>query len=195
MKAQRQGFTLIEILVVIAILAILAAIIFPVFFKARGKARQTKCLSNLKQIGAALIMYADDHDGYYTRGQYWPWTSVHLWTHAIEPYLRNQEVLRCPDQGGDPYGYGYNIAYWGHGDTKDGMHGVNDWYPVHQSQVPEPAETVWVVDFGRYWGCGLEFGTEQPKPRHNDGFNVLFVDGHVKWLKQVEDRMWTINPD
>jgi prepilin-type processing-associated H-X9-DG protein len=51
------------------------------------------------------------------------------------------------------------------------------------------------VDFGRYWGCGLEFGTEEPERRHNDGSNVLFVDGHAKWLKEIEDRMWTINVD
>jgi len=192
---RNRGLTLVEVLVVIAIIAILAAIIIPVAFKARGKARQTQCLSNLKQIGAALIMYADDHDGYYPRGQYWPWTSVHLWTDAIEPYLKNTDVLRCPDQGSDRYGYGYNIAYWGAGDVKDGMHGVQDTYPVHESWVAEPAETVWVVDFGKYWGCGLEFGTEEPARRHHDGFDVLFVDGHVKWMKDIPDRLWTINAD
>jgi prepilin-type N-terminal cleavage/methylation domain-containing protein len=54
---QRRGFTLIELLVVIAIIAILAAILFPVFAQAREKARQTSCVSNLKQIGTALQMY------------------------------------------------------------------------------------------------------------------------------------------
>ena len=190
-----RGFTLIEVLVVIAIIAILAAIIFPVFAKARGKARQTQCLSNIKQIGAGLIMYADDSDGCYTRGQFWPWNGTHLWTHAIEPYLKNTDILRCPDQGRDPFSYGYNIAYWGAGDVKDGMHGIQDTYPVHESWVAEPSETVWVVDFGRYWGCGLEFGTEEPDRRHNDGCNTLFVDGHAKWLKEIPDRLWTLNAD
>jgi prepilin-type N-terminal cleavage/methylation domain-containing protein len=58
----RTGFTLIELLVVIAVIAILAAIIFPVFAKARAKARQTSCLSNIKQLGLATLMYADDND-------------------------------------------------------------------------------------------------------------------------------------
>ncbi|MFQ6098016.1 MAG: DUF1559 domain-containing protein [Armatimonadota bacterium] len=190
-----RGFTLVELLVVIAIIAILAAIIFPVFSRAREKARQTKCASNLRQIGMALTMYADDWDGVHTRGQFYPWTSVHTWREAIGPYVRNREVLECPSRGRDPYSYGYNIAYWGAGDWKDGMHGINDTWPVPQSAVAEPSETVWVVDFGPYWGCGLEYGTQEPTRRHNGGFNTLFVDGHVKWMKHIEDRMWTINDD
>src|ERR1700737_3356523 len=62
MKKHHIGFTLIELLVVIAIIAILAAILFPVFAQARAKARQATCLSNLKQIGTGLVMYAQDHD-------------------------------------------------------------------------------------------------------------------------------------
>jgi prepilin-type N-terminal cleavage/methylation domain-containing protein/prepilin-type processing-associated H-X9-DG protein len=65
MKRTSRAFTLIELLVVIAIIAILAAILFPVFAQARGKARQTACISGLRQIGMATQMYAQDYDGLY----------------------------------------------------------------------------------------------------------------------------------
>ncbi len=64
---KRRAFTLIELLVVIAIIAILAAILFPVFAKARERAKQTTCTSNLQQLGKAVLFYCDDNDGYFPR--------------------------------------------------------------------------------------------------------------------------------
>src|SRR5436190_9735580 len=101
MKKQR-GFTLIELLVVIAIIAILAAILFPVFAQAREAARKTSCLSNMKQIGNAEVMYMQDYDG-----------SIHelipggvanraglvgepsMWMGCLQPYIKNTQVFRC----------------------------------------------------------------------------------------------------
>ena len=65
MSSTRRGFTLIELLVVIAIIAILAAILFPVFARAREKARQASCASNVRQLGMAYLMYLSDNDGLY----------------------------------------------------------------------------------------------------------------------------------
>ncbi|MEO7719958.1 MAG: DUF1559 domain-containing protein [Capsulimonas sp.] len=85
---QTLGFTLIELLVVIAIIAILAAILFPVFAKAREKARQISCISNMKQIGLGMMMYTGDYDeAYPLQSNYAPGGKD--WTQAIQPYIKN----------------------------------------------------------------------------------------------------------
>src|SRR5512147_426654 len=87
MQSRKSGFTLIELLVVIAIIAILAAILFPVFAQARSAARRTQCLSNMKQVGTALLMYTQDYDEslpWSTSSAFSGWT----WYQSVDPYIK-----------------------------------------------------------------------------------------------------------
>jgi len=104
----KRGFTLIELLVVIAIIAILAAILFPVFAKAREKAKQASCQSNLKQLALGVAMYVQDYDstypmcGFRTAG-----SMAGYWAFAIQPYVKNFKLYRCPS-----YEHYYS-EFWG----------------------------------------------------------------------------------
>ena len=118
-----KGFTLIELLVVIAIIAILAAILFPVFAQAREKARAITCISNLKQIGLGMVMYAQDYDE--VTPPAWtpdPTTDYGRWQFSLQPYIQkygyhqgngtdqgSQGVYSCPDYPITPSNYaGFN---------------------------------------------------------------------------------------
>jgi prepilin-type N-terminal cleavage/methylation domain-containing protein len=120
-RRKTEGFTLIELLVVIAIIAILAAILFPVFAQAREKARQTSCISNLKQLGVGYIMYTQDYDETFPlpcqaptrintvyasppnlvqgRGPGTPWNDFWYPTqgaNVVFPYTKNYAIWACP---------------------------------------------------------------------------------------------------
>jgi prepilin-type N-terminal cleavage/methylation domain-containing protein/prepilin-type processing-associated H-X9-DG protein len=109
LRPERPGFTLIELLVVIAIIAILAAILFPVFAQARESARQTTCLSNLKQIALASQMYAQDYDETFvpvggTIEEKWPAPGrmtrdgvkpVNGWSMNLLPYSKSRDLFQC----------------------------------------------------------------------------------------------------
>ena len=226
-----QGFTLIELLVVIAIIAILAAILFPVFAQAREKARQTSCLSNLKQIGLAFVQYVQDYDevtpyvcvtssGASCGGSGQNWGTSPGWT--LNPYMKSTAVWRCPsdtvNSGPVPdekssgnylggYGnvsYAYNQYYFGYchqGLTQCAtLFGPVYSDPIQLSQISAPANVAaffgsWstndpdIVAY-EWWNWNKIEGFiadkqfwDTPGPKgHNNGGNVAFADGHVKWL-------------
>src|ERR1700732_1625349 len=99
LHSRRNAFTLIELLVVIAIIAILAAILFPVFARAREKARQTSCLSNMKQLAMGVLMYRQDYEGLGPPCQVsgFPAGAPDLahkftWRGMIYPYVKNAQL-------------------------------------------------------------------------------------------------------
>src|SRR5713101_8731815 len=98
--SRKRGFTLIELLVVIAIIAISAAILFPVFAQAREKARQTHCLSNVRQVAAALSMYVQDNDETFPPVGYASFENgppcFFSFAFGIMPYQRNADIWGCP---------------------------------------------------------------------------------------------------
>ena len=190
-RRRPAGFTLIELLVVIAIIAILAAILFPVFARAREKARQTSCVSNLKQLGLGLVMYTQDYDG---RHPMWGYggsdaddtvsEGAYTWDTVLVPYLKNRQILVCPSN-----------------DANDGGESCRSYaMPRYVSMVsvdllPAPTATVALFEKGKKaigkWGDAAaenffqthgctDYGLTK-ELWHNGGKNFVFVDGHAKW--------------
>lgn len=153
---RRPGFTLIELLVVIAIIAILAAILFPVFAKARERAKQSACLSNLKQMGAASVMYSNDNDDFII-----PWADTVLYpksiglnyTQIIYQYHKSTDLFKCPSdklsvKPTDPTYYPYPTTY---GCNWMLCHGANPsvgFEPQKMSRIKNPAGTIEFCDTG-----------------------------------------------
>jgi len=195
-NGHRRGFTLIELLVVIAIIAILAAILFPVFAKAREKARQSSCASNLKQLNLAILQYAQDYDE--TTPARWFAGGGH-WFEVTQPYVKNRQLEICPSTRARSIGYSENNL---------------NRQPL--ALFKDPAGTVVISDMKKCFntaGTGFRhyrvnnpsnFGSppgvpvndedqdpvagdanDRPRPMavHNGGANVTFLDGHTKWLK------------
>jgi prepilin-type N-terminal cleavage/methylation domain-containing protein/prepilin-type processing-associated H-X9-DG protein len=217
----RKGFTLIELLVVIAIIAILAAILFPVFAQAREKARQTTCASNMKQMGLAMLMYAQDYDetfcgkGRDGEGQSTPVVPgdtmfnynpasgygyyYRSWASNIYPYIKNVQIFRCPSTTYNCYGVAYGLPING---VKPGGGWVTifaDRYGPTQADIRRPAEIMMIGEKGAGGGpqyinavnssVGVTYYAGRAS--HNDGMNVAFFDGHVKWLQAMNPAQYS----
>jgi len=243
----KRGFTLIELLVVIAIIAILAAILFPVFAQAREKARQTQCLSNSKNIGTAILMYAQDYDEAVV-----PWLTTReytneparerTWCYKLQPYVKNgltdptqaTGIFKCPSYSDTnqikgaiqpdcdgvgsieswlpaqiyfaTYGIAFEMTDYTGGGTRDGSANApflqfagSRAYPGsvtrYMPEILRPAETAIVSDgisiitnanaggsfFGITFGCETRF-------LHQDGQNILFLDGHSQRINRNSER-------
>jgi prepilin-type N-terminal cleavage/methylation domain-containing protein/prepilin-type processing-associated H-X9-DG protein len=201
----RRGFTLIELLVVIAIIAILAAILFPVFAKAREKARQTSCLSNLKQLGLGMLQYIQDYDEMFPRvdgagmdgataqnstyGSFkWyggTYGYARGWGYVIYPYVKNSQIYKCPStqysDAGNAYGMWYSCP-------NTAGTAIENMFGTYQAlgKFARPAETIMLSEKGGGGGAGAYIGNTNwyaCRMDHNEGGNVAFIDGHAKWFK------------
>jgi prepilin-type processing-associated H-X9-DG protein len=209
------------LLVVIAIIAILAAILFPVFARARAKAQETSCMSNVKQIALGVLMYTQDYDNCYPVLNYMaPGLGANddkiFWPYVVDPYIKagtprawvgsNLGIWQCPSarlqaaSAGGAYVW-YGGAY-SHYALNAYLGAVND------SQVRSPSQTMlvtegkyWNATRGEWWGWYASYGyndaSAYTRYDHDDRANISFCDGHVKngteqqWLSGE----WKRRPD
>jgi len=194
----RRGFTLIELLVVIAIIAILAAILFPVFAKAREKARQTSCLSNMKQLGLALMQYAQDYDETMIFGSGYDGQEIN-WQLKIDPYIKNKQILQCPSNSTAPGPYGggsgpfpsqivyYSYSHPNRPGEKLGAIG----FPAQTDLINDGCHPAVPGARGAVPKLCTGFASCNTTPitgamfYHNEGSNVAFWDGHAKWMQYM----------
>jgi prepilin-type N-terminal cleavage/methylation domain-containing protein/prepilin-type processing-associated H-X9-DG protein len=197
-----RAFTLIELLVVIAIIAILAAILFPVFAQARAKAHQAACLSNEKQIGTAIMMYAQDYDERMPLCHSWglgwsPGVKERYIQHLTAPYVKNEHIWFCPGVGPDrslaalespikTYRQNGTTYIWNHR-TEKVPYGPLKGRPevtvsgLAVSAIPRPAEAPVLWDMP-YWNSLCDkWKFEGLQAPHAKGVNATYADGHAKF--------------
>ena len=208
-----KGFTLVELLVVIAILALLLALLLPSLEKARDQARAITCRNNLRQIGLATMLYADDNEGYIPRnGGFWilrfiPYLGGH--SDEVKDY-REMEVYDCPNYPDKEQTVDYVVNSW-----KDG---VREFIGFSRLSIfRQPSSKIYLADneYGSWRTIiknqsGLnntgEFDCWRPphlptgpdgtrrvaRDRHRNGCNAMFLDGHSDWVQaeKMTERMW-----
>ena len=198
--AQRHqpAFTLIELLVVIAIIAILASLLLPALSRAKSKASSVQCLSQMRQIGLATILYVDDSDGYLPRSSHSALAYGQLpWGYALVPYVLGKSFTRpdsrwtnlfstlyhCPQdkRATTDWSYGKNV----YPELSAEETGGPTWSRL--AQIPRSAATVLYAEKGggsmadhllaHYWRSGGQ--PEVDRKRHDLKSNYIYADGHA----------------
>ncbi len=192
----KRAFTLLEVLVVVAIIALLAVILFPAFARARENARRASCQSNLKQIFLAHYQYKEDCDGVFAPAAYRNGAGERvIWTQLFQPYAKSQQIFRCPSDA-DSLRQSFALNTFAFADVENlppqpfGVH-------LGTLRFDATSELIMACESGTgddstsipdAWkivppSLPLSFeGDARPVGRHFERANVLFLDGHVKSL-------------
>ncbi len=215
---RRSAFTLIELLIVIGIIAVLAALLLPVFSVVSERGRMTKCESNLRQIYGAFALYANDNNGMLPVVDNWRMASggsaqqFTVWYTVLAPYLGNYKgqgtktIFTCPsinNQLKTPETVCYTLNR-GVGETPNQQ--ING---THTARLNQPSKKVLLFDSGSEWTsisyaelggngkCGTNPNTTVFTQVHGGKANVLFCDGHVQqcdFTKDLSDpTLWALN--
>lgn len=203
MKSQTDrpapGFTLIELLVVISIIALLIAILLPTLRAARETAQNVQCLSNLRQIGTAYFLYAEDNRGSLPWSKYRPSGGTRLWHRFLDDYVASTDssggnrpvsfLRSCPKWEGytggiDRLGYG-QVFEMGVPKPGGGPHAtlsgsIDNPPPFFKDFAGHSANIINGDTNGREYLTAASMLNETP-PRHMSAtFNMLYLDGHVE---------------
>ncbi len=214
---KRNAFTLIELLVVIAIIAILAAILFPVFAQAREKARSVSCLSNCRQLGMSISMYAQDHDEAYPFGHISDGDvmgDAKSWVDTIQPYSKSPLIHHCPSDSSPLWDVPSERRTTSYGLNAYFTPNHPPYFGVRMASVNTPAQCIIVAEltdpvtedhfmpmmFGNPPkvndpdGMAEQWDMDRAEPkqvairRHQGGANYVFAEGHAKFHRF--DQTW-----